>query len=36
MLSLGGWLPHLPLEFVALGGVMLVIGFWYRGVQKWL
>jgi len=36
MLSLGGWLPPLPLEAFALGGVILVVAFWYRGVHKWL
>ena len=36
MLSLGGWVDPLPLAVVVLGGVLLVIAFWYRGVHKWL
>jgi hypothetical protein len=36
LLSLGSWLPALPLTAWIVTGTALLIGFWYRGVRRWL
>jgi hypothetical protein len=36
VLSLGGWLGQLPLGGLVVFGTVLLIGFWYHGVHRWL
>ena len=35
LLSLGEWLPPLPLPGLLLIGYVLLLGFWFSAVRRW-
>jgi hypothetical protein len=35
-LALGSWLPPLPLTAIVVIGCVLVTGFWFQAVRRWL